>query len=217
MRQKRLRKIEVLIIDDEPYNLEVLGDQLIYHGANVTAATSAQEALQLLTTSNYTPQVILSDIHMPNMDGYQLLTFLHLNPKTAKLPVLAITANALSGARENALAHGFNAFMSKPFDMEELVTTVLGLLPKPESTGKTGPLPPLYSAQPNLALALANTITPSPVPEPTIPPSPEPKRDFAKPERPLLLLPATTGATSTPPPISTDAGPNTNAGEITHP
>ena len=85
-------------------------------------ADSAIEALKLVTTEM--PGVIISDIGMPNMDGYELLRQLRRMPGMDKVPVIALSGYAMEEDRARALAAGFSAHMAKPIDTEALLTLV---------------------------------------------------------------------------------------------
>jgi CheY-like chemotaxis protein len=102
----------VLIVDDEPDSLEVATRVLKYHGASVLVAPNGKEAIEILKTQ--IPTFILSDLSMPMMDGWSLIEHLKSNPRTADVPVIALTAHAMSGDRERSLAAGFHHYLTKP-------------------------------------------------------------------------------------------------------
>lgn len=111
-----LSKHSVLVVDDEPDNLEVLKTTLaVIHNAVVYVANSADAALAQLAT--FEPTLIVSDLSMPQMDGYELLARLRQRPGTANLPIIALTAHAMKGDRERILAAGFDGYISKPFEV----------------------------------------------------------------------------------------------------
>jgi CheY-like chemotaxis protein len=108
----------IQIIDDEPDNLDVLGQSLVYYGASVFSAESAEEALADLPRVN--PTLIVTDIQMPDVDGFDLFKSLRANPNYASIPVIAITAHAMIGDRERILAAGFEAYIDKPINVLHL-------------------------------------------------------------------------------------------------
>jgi CheY-like chemotaxis protein len=111
-----LSKHSILIVDDEPDNLEVLKTTLeVIHSAVVRVASSAEAALAQLAT--FVPTLIVSDLSMPQVDGYELLAQLRKRPGTATLPIIALTAHAMKGDRERILAAGFDGYISKPFEV----------------------------------------------------------------------------------------------------
>jgi CheY-like chemotaxis protein len=102
----------VLIVDDEPDSLEVATRVLKFHGAQVLVALNGKDAVQVLKLE--TPTFILSDLSMPTMDGWSLIEYIKSTPRTKDIPVVALTAHAMSGDRERALAAGFHYYLTKP-------------------------------------------------------------------------------------------------------
>ena len=94
-------------------------------GATVTMAGSAAEALQSAVTKR--PHIIVSDIGMPEMDGYQLLEQLHMLPGLNDVPAIAISGYASEEDRQRALAVGYLALVPKPIDVEALFTLIQNL------------------------------------------------------------------------------------------
>jgi signal transduction histidine kinase/ActR/RegA family two-component response regulator len=117
--------IRVLAVDDDPDSLEVLVSILRTQCATVVGATSAIEALELLQKER--PQIVVSDIAMPDRDGYWLMEQLRrlASEGGPNVPGVALTAFANPTVRERALATGFVAHLSKPFDPDQLVHTIL--------------------------------------------------------------------------------------------
>ena len=113
----------VLVIDDQEYTRDVVAAILRRARATVTTASSVREAFKAIEQE--TPQVIICDIAMPHEDGYSFLAELRdLPPPISKLPVIALTAFGRPEDRENALKHGFDAYMKKPVEPEELARVV---------------------------------------------------------------------------------------------
>jgi signal transduction histidine kinase len=125
---KALAGIRVLAVDDDPDSLEVLTSILRLRQAAVFGASSAVEALEVLQRER--PDVIVSDIAMPEHDGYWLMQ--QLQRITAeggpRVPCIALTAFANEAARQRALAAGFAAHLSKPLDADELVSIIRPLI-----------------------------------------------------------------------------------------
>jgi CheY-like chemotaxis protein/anti-sigma regulatory factor (Ser/Thr protein kinase) len=118
-----LHEVRVLVVDDEPDSNEVVSTLLTASGAEVRVAASASQGLQLL--SEWTPDVIVSDIGMPNDDGYMFLAKVHGLPgATACIPAVALTAYATTDDRVRIFAAGFRAHVVKPIDPVELVVVV---------------------------------------------------------------------------------------------
>jgi CheY-like chemotaxis protein len=109
----------VLAIDDEPDNLEVVGETLEFYGMTVHIANNGVEALEKLETLS--PTLILCDISMPIMDGWETRSRIKSNPSTQHIPVIALSAHAMRGDKERALAAGFNGYLTKPLNLPTLV------------------------------------------------------------------------------------------------
>ncbi len=129
-----LSGIRILVVDDDPDARTLLQQTLLRCSAEVVCAASADEAVVLLKSSK--PDVLLSDIGMPDKDGYDLIAEIRKLPadQGGRIPAAAITAFARSEDRTRALLAGFQIHLSKPFDPSELVNIVSGLV-KP-SPGK---------------------------------------------------------------------------------
>jgi len=110
---------KVLIVDDIEMNLYVAEEMLLPYGLQVDKAISGQEAIEKIKHNKY--DLIFMDHMMPIMDGIETtLKIRKLGQECEKLPIIALTANAVAGAREMFLANGFDGFMSKPINMKEL-------------------------------------------------------------------------------------------------
>ena len=117
---KQLENICVLAVDDDQATLQVLCTILEREAASVVAVDSAQAALAILLIAQ--PDVLLSDIGMPDMDGYQFIVRLRQNGVT--VPALAITSYSGHADRERALRCGFQGHMAKPTSANELIAAV---------------------------------------------------------------------------------------------
>lgn len=123
----RLDGVHAFIVDDERDSREILERVLRAQGAQVTSFDSAEEALRALEATQ--PAVIISDIGMPRMDGYQLMRTLRAGePRTGRIPALALTAFARAEDRKRSLVAGYQAHLAKPFDVAELVLVVADLV-----------------------------------------------------------------------------------------
>lgn len=115
-----LQGTRILIVDDEPDALHLVAYLLQKQGANTRTATSAAEALQI--TATFDPQLLISDIGMPEVDGYELLRTIRTKiPNGKSLPAIALTAFADQASREKALTTGFQNHIGKPFDSNALI------------------------------------------------------------------------------------------------
>jgi CheY-like chemotaxis protein len=123
-----LEGIAVLAVDDDRDGLEVLAYVIGQAGGEVRKARNAREALELLLT--WTPDVLLLDISMPDMDGYELLRTIRGVRRLREVPALAVTALAFSRDEDRAAEAGFNAHVTKPFEVEDLIKLVERLASK---------------------------------------------------------------------------------------
>jgi CheY-like chemotaxis protein len=112
----------ILVVDDHPQNLKLVRLLLAAEGHHVLTATGADEALRVLDTT--TPAVILMDLQMPGMDGLELTRRLKADPARREIVVIALTAYAMRGDRERALAAGCDDYMTKPIDTDALASLV---------------------------------------------------------------------------------------------
>lgn len=103
---------EILVLDDEPDSLEVILRVLTFYGARVHTASSGSEGLAIL--KKIVPTFIITDLSMPDMDGWEFLHTVQNNPMTARIPVFALTAHAMAGDRDRAIRAGFNYYLTKP-------------------------------------------------------------------------------------------------------
>jgi signal transduction histidine kinase len=117
-----LEGLEVLIVEDSPDTLLLLSTIFAREGANVATASSAAEALSRAVTNR--PHMIVSDIGMPDVDGYQLLEQLRLLPGLSEVPAIAVSGYASEEDRERALAVGYLALVPKPIDVDVLFNLI---------------------------------------------------------------------------------------------
>lgn len=112
----------ILLVDDEPDAIDVMAQLIRHCGATVTTAASVHEALECATRIR--PDVVVSDIAMPERDGYDLLRNLRDLPQTRDIPAIALTAYARQEDRVRALSEGFQAHLAKPVEPNELITVI---------------------------------------------------------------------------------------------
>jgi len=120
-----LAGLRLLTVDDEPDTLDVMAELLSLRGAKVTTASSAAEALAVL--QGFEPDVLVSDIGMPERDGYDLIREIRTRRGAGDLPAVAVTAFAGPEDRRRALAAGFQVHLAKPVDPGELVDVIVRL------------------------------------------------------------------------------------------
>lgn len=112
----------VLVVEDNEKNMKLFRDILQATGYTALEASSGAQALEIAAES--TPALVLMDIQLPDMGGVEALRRLRENERTERIPVLALTAQAMHGDRERFLAAGFDGYFSKPVDVAELMETV---------------------------------------------------------------------------------------------
>jgi two-component system cell cycle response regulator DivK len=113
---------QILIVEDNEKNMKLFRDVLVATGYRTLEATTGHEAVEL--AAEQAPALLLMDIQLPDLDGVRALDRLRADERTAAIPVLALTAQAMSGDRERFLAAGFDDYLSKPVDVGELLRTV---------------------------------------------------------------------------------------------
>lgn len=127
LRQDFLKGWTILVVDDNPDHLRVVERILEYHGANPVIASNGREALHVL--QRVRPRFILSDLEMPEMDGWGLIRLLRQDPKRREIPVIAITGHNGRGDRDRVLQAGFRHYLLKPFTgvtfMRDLMTVLI--------------------------------------------------------------------------------------------
>ena len=128
---------QLLLVDDEPGIRESVQAYLEDNdGWNVAAASNADEAWQNIESE--TPDLIISDIMMPKVNGYEFLARLREDPRYRSIPVVFLTARGMTSDRIQGYEAGCDAYLSKPFDPEELEAIVKNLLSKTPATGGDG-------------------------------------------------------------------------------
>lgn len=104
----------ILAVDDNAANLKLLSVLLRSEGYEVLAAQDAEQALEILRRVR--PRLILMDLQMPGMDGFELTARIKADPATRGIPVVAVTSYAMKGDQEKALAAGCDGYQTKPID-----------------------------------------------------------------------------------------------------
>ncbi|MBP0029149.1 response regulator transcription factor [Roseofilum sp. Guam] len=113
---------QLLLIDDDPNLILLVQDYLEFRGYEVTTAENGQRALDIL--DDQTPDMIICDVMMPEMDGYEFVQKVREDDQTAWIPVLFLSAKGQSQDRVKGLSKGADVYMVKPFEPEELVAQV---------------------------------------------------------------------------------------------
>lgn len=117
---------DIVVIDDEPDSLMVASYILDFYGARVHEGANGKEGLELVQSVR--PHFVISDLSMPEMDGWEFLRSLKSNAATRDIPVIALTAHAMVGDRERAVAAGFNNYLTKPLTADTFMDQLVRLL-----------------------------------------------------------------------------------------
>ena len=160
---------QLLLVDDEPGLREAVKDYLTERGFSVQVASNAREGWELMQQT--TPDLVISDIMMPQVDGYQFLKQLRDDARFTALPVIFLTAKGMTGDRIQGYQARCDAYLSKPFDPDELVAIVENLLERRvvAPTKENGDIPDLADlanqiAQIKAILTQKNGIVQTPMP-----------------------------------------------------
>ena len=116
----------ILVVEDNPLNLELISDILEAHGYRVQAATSGAEAIKMVDAEK--PDLILMDIQLPGLDGLTITGMIKEKPGNHDLPIIALTAHAMRGDEEKAKEAGCDGYISKPIDTRAVPKTVRDFL-----------------------------------------------------------------------------------------
>jgi two-component system, cell cycle response regulator DivK len=112
----------ILIVEDNEKNMKLVRDVLQATGYRTLEATTGEEGVELALSQ--APALVLMDVQLPGIDGVEALERLRQNERTASIPVLALTAQAMSGDRERFLEAGFDGYLAKPVDVGALIEAV---------------------------------------------------------------------------------------------
>lgn len=123
----------ILIVEDNDKNLKLLRDVLQFNGYQIVEATTAEEGIEIARAQH--PALILMDIQLPGMDGIAALRHLRADPLTARIPVIAVTASAMTLPRQQIVAAGFDAYQTKPIKVREFIGEVRKVLDARSGTG----------------------------------------------------------------------------------
>jgi CheY-like chemotaxis protein len=116
----------ILVIEDNPANLDLMMYLISAFGHIAVSARDAQEGLR--TAAQVKPDLILCDIHLPHIDGYEVVRRLKSDPDCRSIPTLAVTALAMTGDCERVLRAGFDGYLPKPIDPEAFMNQINGFV-----------------------------------------------------------------------------------------
>lgn len=116
----------ILVIEDNPTNLDLMTYVLEAIGHTVLAATTGQDGIRLALAE--LPDLILCDIHLPDQNGLDVAKLLRRDPRLRNVPFVAVTALAMVGDRERILGAGFDGYIAKPIEPEQFIPALNGFL-----------------------------------------------------------------------------------------
>lgn len=119
----------ILVIEDNPTNLELMSYLLKAFGHEIATATDGGEGLEEVRRTR--PELIICDVQLPTVNGLEVAAQLKADPALRTIPLVAVTALAMVGDRDRLLAGGFDGYISKPIDPEHFVSTVESFLQRP--------------------------------------------------------------------------------------
>jgi adenylate cyclase len=119
---------KVLVVDDTPLNVKMLADLLTFKGYQTATAASGAEALAKIEADR--PDIVLLDVMMPGMNGIEAFKVLRADPQTSSIPIVAVTASAMTEDRQKIMAAGFEGLQTKPINVKEFLEAVAQTLKK---------------------------------------------------------------------------------------
>ncbi len=126
-------KVRILIVEDDPPSMALVKYLLDCAGYGTITAENGRDGVQRALDGS--PGLILCDLQLPFLNGFQVLEHLKLRPDWRPIPVIAVTAFSMMGDREAVLAAGFDGYISKPIDPESFVSQVRAFLPNGAGSG----------------------------------------------------------------------------------
>lgn len=120
---------KILLVEDNEMNQDMLSRRLLRRGYEVVIAGNGAQGVTLSISAS--PDIILMDMSLPILDGWEATRHIKFNPVTQHVPIIALTAHAMSGDRENALAAGCDDYDTKPVDFKRLLGKIEALLQTP--------------------------------------------------------------------------------------
>ena len=118
----------ILVVEDNEMNRDILCRRLARRGFEVVCAVDARSGIEMARSADARPDLVVMDMRLPDLEGWQATRELRADPATRHIPVIALTAHAMDGDREVALGAGCDDYDTKPVDMERLLQKINALL-----------------------------------------------------------------------------------------
>lgn len=116
---------KILVVEDNDMNMQLVEFLLEEGGYDIVKAASGEEALAITRDAgNGAPDLILMDIHLPGMDGLSVVRAMKADDRTARIPILALTAHAMRGDKDRFLEAGCDGYISKPIDVKTFISAI---------------------------------------------------------------------------------------------
>jgi CheY-like chemotaxis protein len=128
--------LHILLVEDNPENREMLGRRLTRRGYRLSFAVDGEQAVAL--TRSERPDIVLMDLSLPIIDGWEATRQIKADPAFAAIPIIALTAHAMEGDRERAIAAGADDYDTKPVDLERLIGKIEAVIGKAGVASATG-------------------------------------------------------------------------------
>ena len=128
---------KILIVEDNEMNRDMLSRRLERRGYEVSVAADGRQGIEVAMA--IIPDLILLDLSLPEIDGWEVARRLKTEPGTRSIPIIALTAHAMIGDRDEAIAAGCNDYDTKPIEFQRLVAKIEGLLSAPVSPPPLSP------------------------------------------------------------------------------
>ncbi|HLB54896.1 MAG TPA: response regulator [Gemmatimonadales bacterium] len=124
----------ILLVEDNELNRDMLSRRLQRKGFEVEMAVDGRQGVEMALTGNY--DLILMDMSLPEIDGWEATRRVREAPQTRNVPIIALTAHAMSGDREKAISAGCNDYDTKPVELDRLLGKITALLAAPPTPGR---------------------------------------------------------------------------------
>ena len=120
---------KILLVEDNEMNRDMLSRRLMRRGFEISIATDGQQGIDMARAGGY--DLVLMDMSLPVVDGWEATRRMHATPETAHVPIIALTAHAMSGDRDKALEAGCDEYDTKPIELTRLLEKIDALLSRP--------------------------------------------------------------------------------------
>jgi two-component system, cell cycle response regulator DivK len=119
---------KILLVEDNELNRDMLSRRLVHKGYKVIIAVDGEESIKMAQSAM--PDIILMDMSLPSIDGWEATTRIKGNPRTKNIPIIALTAHAMVGDKEKAIQAGCDDYETKPIEFSQLLEKIQSLLNK---------------------------------------------------------------------------------------